>query len=219
MSGHVLPFTAILFDVDGTLVDSGSVVVDCFIQTSRELGLPEHPRDHYLQYAGPPLRVSFANLGLKGEQIDQAITHYRSLYHHRFLEPGAFPGIDELLHGLVAAQLPLATATSKQEYMAKDQLEHLGLAHYFTHIVGATPSPQCTKTTVIRDALQRLDADGVDISRPVLIGDRIWDVHGGAEVGLPVIGVEWGYADPGELDDAFARVVDTTEALDLLTRS
>ena len=96
--------------------------------------------------------------------------------------------------------------------MALAQMEHLGLSEVFDVIAGATPDPASSKATVIREALTRLEARGVDTSHPVIIGDSIWDVRGAQEAGIPVIGVGWGYATEDGLDEADA-VCETVEDL------
>lgn len=210
------PWTTVLFDVDGTLVDSADVVIRAFRQTLSDLGLPERTESELAAFVGPPLVTSFTGLGLLGADLDEAVVHYREIYHTLYLEPEVFPGIPQLLTDLDDAGVVLATATSKQEYMARSQLEHLGLAHHFHVIAGATPDPSCSKASVIRDALTRLDGAGVPTARPVLLGDRSWDVEGGAEAGIPVIGAGWGYAAPGELGGAVALAADVASARDLL---
>ena len=79
-------------------------------------------------------------------------------------------------------------------------------------IAGATPDPESSKTTVIHEAIARLGAMGTDVSHPVIVGDSIWDVRGGHEAGIPVIGVGWGYATEDGLDDAEV-VCETVEDL------
>ena len=206
------PFSCVLFDVDGTIVDSGAVVIDVFEQTIHDLGLEPRTRDELRRYIGPPLEASFRDLGFEGEEHAAAVAHYRDLYREVFLDPPLFPGVLDLLHQLRDAGLPLATATSKQEYMARDQFDHLGITSLFEVVAGATPDPACSKATVIADALERLLARGIDVTRPVLVGDRSWDIEGGEEAGVPVIGVSWGYANPGELDPALA-IAHTTDGL------
>lgn len=205
-----------LLDVDGTIVDSAGVVIRSFQRTAEDLGLPPLPDDDYRPFVGPPLFTSFERLGLRGDELGRAVEHYRSVYSGLYLEPDPYPGIAELLADLDAAGLALATATSKQLHMARGQLEHLDLARHFDAIAGATPDPACTKATVIRDALSQLTALGRDVSRPVLVGDRFWDVEGGAEAGVPVIGAGWGYGEPGELDGAWALAPDVASLRALL---
>lgn len=171
------------------------------------------PDDQRLRtYVGPPLWYSFGDLGYEGELLANLVSGYRARYHAHYLDPEPFPGVIELLHDLHRAGIPLATATSKQAPMALAQMEHLGLSEVFDVIAGATPDPASSKATVIREALTRLEARGVDTSHPVIIGDSIWDVRGAQEAGIPVIGVGWGYATEDGLDEADA-VCETVEEL------
>ena len=171
------------------------------------------PDDQRLRtYVGPPLWHSFGELGYEGELLANLVSGYRARYQAHYLDPEPFPGIIEVLHDLHDAGVPLATATSKQAPMALAQMEHLGLSDVFDVIAGATPDPGSSKATVIREALMRLEALGIDISAPVLVGDSIWDVRGAQEAGIPVIGVGWGYATEDGLDDADA-VCETVEEL------
>ena len=171
------------------------------------------PDDQRLRtYVGPPLWYSFSDLGYEGELLAHLVSGYRTRYQAHYLDPEPFPGVIELLHDLHRAGIPLATATSKQAPMALAQMEHLGLSEVFDVIAGATPDPASSKATVIREALTRLEARGVDTSHPVIIGDSIWDVRGAQEAGIPVIGVGWGYATEDGLDEADA-VCETVEEL------
>lgn len=175
-----------------------------------DLPLPDDQR--LRTYVGPPLWYSFSDLGYEGELLANLVSGYRARYHAHYLDPEPFPGVIELLHDLHRAGIPLATATSKQAPMALAQMEHLGLSEVFDVIAGATPDPASSKATVIREALTRLAARGVDTSHPVIIGDSIWDVRGAHEAGIPVIGVGWGYATEDGLDEADA-VCDTVDDL------
>ena len=171
------------------------------------------PDDQRLRtYVGPPLWYSFSDLGYEGELLAHLVSGYRARYQAHYLDPEPFPGVIELLHDLHRAGIPLATATSKQAPMALAQMEHLGLSEVFDVIAGATTDPASSKATVIREALTRLEARGVDTSHPVIIGDSIWDVRGAQEAGIPVIGVGWGYATEDGLDEADA-VCETVEEL------
>ena len=171
------------------------------------------PDDQRLRtYVGPPLWYSFGDLGYEGELLANLVSRYREQYQAHYLDPEPFPGVIDLLHDLHDAGVPLATATSKQAPMALEQMEHLGLSDVFDVIAGATPDPGSSKATVIREALTRLEALGVDISAPVLVGDSIWDVRGAKEAGIPVIGVGWGYGTEDGLEDADA-VCETVEEL------
>ena len=202
MPTSAYPYTCVLLDVDGTIVDSGPVIIDALEVTLKKMGFPVPPPEEMGKYVGPPLWVSFPLLGVPDDQVDEAVAEYRAYYKHRCLTPPVYPGMVDLIKDLHGAGIALGTATSKQEHMAIDQMEHLGLAPYFTEIIGATPDPHCDKSAVVQDALNRLEAKGVDISGAVIVGDRHYDLDGANAVGINSIGVAWGYAEPGELDPA-----------------
>lgn len=212
----MLPYSVVLFDVDGTLVDSADAVADGIRHALTVMGLPDRPVSELRRFVGPPLWDTFEEYGLSREDQDKAVVAYREYYHKIFLDPPLFDGVREALTQLHEAGLPLATATSKYVVMAHQQMEYLQIAPLFDVIAGAPPTPGSTKETVIRDALAQLEAAGHDVSRPVLVGDRCFDVEGAREVGIPVIGVEWGYAEPGEFDTAAAVVATPADLVDLL---
>lgn len=210
------PYSVVLFDIDGTLVDSADAVADGIRHALSVMGLPDRPVEELRRFVGPPLWDTFAEYGMSREDQDKAVLAYREYYHNIFLDPPLFPGVKNALAELHAAGIPQATATSKYVVMAQKQMEFLDVAQYFDVIAGAPPTPGSTKETVIRDALAQLEASGRDVSRPVLVGDRCFDVEGAREVGIPVIGVEWGYALEGEFDTADAVVATPGDLVDLL---
>ena len=207
-----LSISVVLFDVDGTLVDSAPAVMSAFRDALSDYDLPIPDDQRLRTYVGPPLWYSFGDLGYEGELLAALVTRYRTRYQAHYLDPEPFPGVIDLLHDLHDAGIPLATATSKQTPMAVAQMEQLGLTSIFDVVAGATPDPSSNKARVIREALTRLEAAGADISHPVIVGDSIWDVRGAQEAGIPVVGVGWGYATEDGLDDADA-VCETVEDL------
>ena len=119
----------------------------------------------------------------------------------------------DVIRAIHAAGVPLSLATSKPESLAKLILVDLGVAELFTEITGASEDEvRSKKADVVAEALRRLAADGADLSRPVMIGDRIHDIHGAAEHEVPTIYVTWGYGSLAETAGAVA-VVDTPAQL------
>ena len=187
-------------------------MIGAFRATLSDFGLPIPDDQRLRTYVGPPLWHSFGELGYSGQLLADLVARYRELYAHHYLDPEPFEGVPELVWDLHRAGVPVATATSKQTPMAIAQMERLGLSQAFDVIAGATPDPASSKTTVIHEAVARLGARGADVSHPVIVGDSIWDVRGGHEAGIPVIGVGWGYATQDGLDDA-DLVCETVEDL------
>jgi phosphoglycolate phosphatase len=97
-------------------------------------------------------------------------------------------------------------------------MDHFGLAPDLEAMVGATLDERTlsAKSDIVREALRRLEAAGVDTSRPVLIGDRHHDVEGGQDAGVPVIFVRWGFSWPHEAEGAQAAVDDVDQLRALL---
>ena len=150
-----LSISVVLFDVDGTLVDSAPAVMSAFRDALSDYDLPIPDDQRLRTYVGPPLWYSFADLGYEGELLAGLVTRYRTRYQAHYLDPEPFPGVIDLLHDLHNAGIPLATATSKQTPMAVAQMEQLGLTSIFDVVAGATPDPSSNKARVIREALRR----------------------------------------------------------------
>ncbi len=194
-------FSAVLFDLDGTIVDSAPGITATLAYTLEELGEPVPTPSELVAWVGPPILDSFRDLaGFTTEQAQHALTIYRP----RYLSTGVFDahvyeGVPEVLAAIHAAGIPLSLATSKPETPARIVLEHFGLAQYFTELTGASDDERrSAKADVVAEALRRLGEDGADLSRPVMVGDRHHDVEGAAAHDVPTIFVRWGYGDPAE---------------------
>jgi phosphoglycolate phosphatase len=214
-----LPYTAVLCDLDGTIVDSAPGITATLAYTFERLGLPVPSPAELLAWVGPPILDSFRDLaGFDLEQSKRALDIYRP----RYLSAGAYnaalyPGMAEVLHAIGHAGIPLSLATSKPETPARAVLEHFSLADAFDELAGASDDEvRSAKKDVIEEALRRLDEGGADLSRPVLIGDRRHDVEGAAHHGIPTIFVTWGYGSPAEGAGAIAIVDNPAELLPLL---
>jgi len=211
-------WSAVLFDLDGTIVDSASDITASLAHMFTELGL-DVPSDEVLRsYVGPPLLDSLRlTAGFDDAEAWEALNVYRDHYADHVLRSPVFPGVAGVLERLHAAGVPVALATSKPESMAREVLDHAGLTQYFTVITGASDDEELsTKADVVREALRRLREGGVDVSNPVMVGDRGYDTLGAGANGVPTILVEWGYGSPAEASDAMAVVHSTDQLRNLL---
>ncbi|AYF97891.1 HAD hydrolase-like protein [Protaetiibacter intestinalis] len=210
------PFTAVLFDLDGTIVDSAPGILSSLAHTYEQLRLPVPAPAELLKWVGPPILDSFRDLAkLDEDESRYALALYREDYRSRGVyDAPAYPGVLDALRAIRAAGLPLSLATSKPESLAKLILDDLHVADAFTEITGASEDEvRSSKPDVVAEALRRLAADGADLSRPVMVGDRIHDVEGAAEHGVPTIFVTWGYGAPAEASGAIATVDTAAELL------
>lgn len=211
-------WSPVLFDLDGTIVDSAADITASLAHMFAELGLDVPSDEALLSYVGPPLLDSLRlTAGFDDAEAWEALNIYRDHYGEHVLSSPVFPGIAGVLERLHAAGIPVALATSKPESMAREVLEHAGLTQYFTEITGASDDEELsTKADVVREALRRLQAKGVDTSNAVMVGDRGYDTLGAAANGVPTILVEWGYGSPAEAGDAMAIVHSTDQLRNLL---
>ncbi|AMM19539.1 haloacid dehalogenase [Frondihabitans sp. PAMC 28766] len=208
------PYSVVLFDLDGTIADSAPGIVSSLTVTIGELGFPVPTPLELLEWVGPPLPHSFTEkLGLTGQALEHAMKVHRARYFTEgALDSTVFPGMGDILRRVHGAGIPSSLATSKPEAPAKLMLDHFGLSPYLDVITGASADEtRSLKADVVAEALRRLDERGVDLSRPVLIGDRHHDVEGAAVHGVPTIFVEWGYGSVDEQAGAVAVVSDTGE--------
>lgn len=199
-----MQWDTILFDLDGTLTDSGPGILNGIIATAEEMGLPERPRDFYRAFIGPPLLWSFQNLlGLSEEQSRQAIKTYRNFYTKTGIwENAPYPGIKELLEQLKKAGLKLAVATSKPEVMALQVLEHFELLPYFDCVAGASlQEDHDQKAESVARCLQKCGG------RAIMVGDRHHDIEGARKNNIPCIAVLYGYGSRQEFEEAGAAYI------------
>jgi phosphoglycolate phosphatase len=212
------PYSCILFDLDGTIVDSAPGITATLAYMFEQLGKPIPTPSELLKYVGPPLLDSFRDYaGFDAAQSAEAL----AIYREKYLNVGAYdatqyPGVGLVLKAVHESPVPMSLATSKPETPATLILEHFNLARYFDIITGASDDEvRSAKKDVVAEALVRLAAMGADISRPVLVGDREHDVQGAAANGVPTIFVEWGYGSIAEQAGSVA-VVSTPEELQTL---
>jgi phosphoglycolate phosphatase len=213
------PFTAVLFDLDGTISDSAPGILESMTHTLRTVGVPVPDRATLMSFVGPPIMDTFRiALGMDEEQADRTLAVYREHYLARgALDSRMYPGIDVVLHTLHEAGVPISTATSKPETPATYILEHYGLTGDIDVITGASDDEvRSAKADVVEEALRRLDARGFDISRPVLVGDRLHDVEGAAAHGVPTVFAEWGYGSPAEAEGTVAQAATPLDLLPIL---
>lgn len=203
-----------MFDLDGTLTDSGEGIIKCARQALEYFGIPPVSDEEMRVFVGPPLRDTFISFGVPAAEVEEAVRIYRSRYNTiGKYENTPYAGIRELLERLKADGCHLFVATSKPEDMAVDILTHFALAPYFDLICGAV-------RTAARDSKEKVIAylleQAGNHERPrtvIMVGDTHFDVSGAKAHGIPTVGVAWGY---GKVDDmlsagALAVASDTEE--------
>jgi phosphoglycolate phosphatase len=193
---------AVLFDLDGTIIDSRVPFVTSMNYALAANGHPQREPEELLPYLGPPTGIALTELiGDDDRLIGETLETYREHYARTSAETTlVYDGIPELLASLHGRVL-LAVATSKIGTSAVMLLEHLGLAERFDVISGPLASALAEpKSVTVAQALAALGGP----QRPVMIGDRRYDVEGARAHGVPTIGVLWGAGSEQELREAGA---------------
>jgi phosphoglycolate phosphatase len=197
---------AVLFDLDGVLVDSRSAITGCINYALVAHGLPEQAEGTLYGFIGPPLALAFAELTKQPSDsavVVSCVRTYRERYAEASLrETAVVPGITDALSQLADTHR-LAVATSKPVVFAEPLLVALGLRNFFDVVAAPKLSaPSEHKSTTIGLALSALSP-----IRAVMVGDRSFDIIGAHQHGLPAIGVTWGIGGTDELASEGAEAI------------
>jgi len=196
----------VLFDLDGTVVDTQGAILRVASRVLAERGYPEPDPQDLLPMVGPPLEEGFMLVaGVGREEAVSLAGAYRALFDE-IVVPDDYPplpGMRALLDSLAASGRVLAVATSRMEDTARTMVREQGLTR-FRVVCGSVPGVRYRKAESIAAAL---DALGASASEAVMVGDRKHDVEGACELGMPCIGLYSGAAAPGEHERAGAVAV------------
>ena len=203
----------LLFDLDGTLTNPKEGITKCVQYALRHFQIDEPVLDKLIPFIGPPLRQSFMDVyGFDEAQATLAVAKYRE----RFSTVGLFenfpyPGIAAMLQQLQQQGKIMAVASSKPTIFVRQILEKFELAPYFQVIEGSNiDGSRVEKKEVIAEVLRQLG--NPPAQQLLMVGDRKFDVIGAREMGLGCVGVRFGFAAPGELEDSGAVYIAETVA-------
>lgn len=216
-------FEYILFDLDGTLTDPKEGITKSVQYALHSFGIEEPELKVLEPFIGPPLRDSFVEFyGFSEEEAKQAVVKYRERFQVTGLyENKIYPGIPRLLARLQKEGKHLAVASSKPQVFVEKILTYFKIDQYFEVVVGSELNGgREKKEEVVEEALRQLFKNHARmLEKTVMVGDRKFDVQGGRKAGLKTIGVSYGYAGKGELEEAGADyIAGSVRALENLLR-
>ena len=196
--------TCILFDLDGTVLDSKPGVFHSISYALNAMSLPMPHEEVLMGFLGPPITMGFEKIcNVPKERVEEAVRLYREYYNNggKF-EAEIFGGMRELLINLRKNQFSCCVTTSKPEIFAKQILAHYDMDCLFDGIYGSgLDGARDSKAEVIAYCLEQQSITSKDC---ILVGDRYFDVDGAKAFDMPCIGVLFGYGSKEELEQAGA---------------
>lgn len=210
----------VLFDLDGTLVESATGIRLSVEHAMRELSLPCPDLSDYTLYVGPPLEDTFRGLcSVPEELIGRALVIYRDYYDTAAQKTNRlYIGVKELLEELRDRGVKLALCTSKNESVARGVVELLGIDRLLDAVCGSTlDGSRRAKADIIPYSLKTLGC--TDKSRAVMVGDTHFDARGAQLAGVDFIGVTYGYGTRESMEKFGASVFadNAGELIDLIS--
>ena len=207
---------AVIFDLDGTLVDTLADIADACNHILSQEGWPTHSLHAYRRFVGGGARalVERALPSDAGLEVDRILECFRAHYHaHLIVKSAPYPGIDALLHALCSQQLPLAILSNKPHTMVLEVAKHFFKTTPFVAVQGQVPEiPKKPNPTSV---LSIADTMALPPAQIAYVGDSDVDIATGRAAGMCAIGVDWGFRGRSELEACGADHVLTCPA-DLL---
>lgn len=195
----------IIFDLDGTIMDSNIGIINSLRYALRAMGLEPDTLGDLSRFIGPPLYDTFKDAaGLAPQKAEEAVGKYREYYMQKgIFEAAPYPGAANMLAALQASGRRLFLGTSKEKSQAERVLNKFALTPYFHFVGGASwDGSRRSKTEVLRYLLA--ENPGVE-EKAIMVGDTVYDVEGALAVGLDTAAVLYGYGSRWSLEKAGAK--------------
>ena len=196
-----------LFDLDGTLSESGEGILECVRKIFERTNRPLPSEEIIKSFIGPPIYDSLKRCGFSHEESEEGV----KIYKEEFLKSGiyknkVYDGMNELLSSLKENGVLLGVATTKYQPFAEKIINMLKLDRFFDFVGGATAGKERhTKELVIRYSLENLGANAD--SHIIMVGDTKFDAEGAANVGCDFIGVLYGYGTKQEMENFYKNAI------------
>ncbi|ARQ05288.1 HAD family hydrolase [Macrococcoides caseolyticum] len=192
----------VLFDLDGTLTDPYIGITNSIIYSLQQMNIEAPDNSALIPFIGPPLHESYRTVyNLQDEDNATAIKHYRTYFSDKGMyENEVYAGIEIVLQALKAQGKQLFIATSKPTDFAIPILQHFKLDGYFNEIVGSNMDG--TRTNKAEVIATVMNTHQLNPDKTVMIGDRMYDIHGAHQNNIDSIGVLYGYGSAEEIKAA-----------------
>ncbi|NOR86973.1 MAG: HAD hydrolase-like protein, partial [Bacteroidales bacterium] len=197
---NILSLKAVLFDLDGTIINPKQGIINSILFAVEKTGLQEQKPEELNSFIGPPLHQSFQKrYGVSESEAFEMVRQFRVYYAEKGIrECYVYDGIEELVKKLHSHQIFLSLATSKPIGFANQLLEYFKLDKYFSFTAGALMDGKRTdKKEVIQFALDHIPT--FEKQEILMIGDREFDIEGGQFHGLKTAWAQWGFGSDEEI--------------------
>lgn len=216
MNNTCLNKNNIIFDLDGTLLDTSEGILESVIYTIKKLNLEMLPVNSLQTFIGPPVQISFTEkYGMNSDEAQKAADIFRDYYKSEaLLKAKPYSDIYDTLDHLLNHGKRLAVATYKREDYALQVLKHFGCDKYCVVMHGADNLNQLKKKDIILKCIHEMSGS---ISDSVYIGDTKHDALGAQEAGIDFIGVTYGFGFKNKADvDEYQNVGCATNAEEIM---
>lgn len=193
-------YELIIFDLDGTLTDSGPGIINSVQYALEKMGINEEDRLKLHAFVGPPLIDSFQEFyEMTPKEAWQAVQYYRKYFVEKgMFENQVYAGMPALLARLYDSRRCLAVATTKPGVYARQILEHFDLLNYFNPVAGSNlDGSLMNKSELIAMVLEQFPH--LQPQAALMVGDRKFDIQGAKLNGIDSVAVTFGYGSREEL--------------------
>lgn len=204
-------FKVVLFDFDGTFVDSGEGILNCVEYALEKHNIPVGDRSRLNYFIGPPLYTSFTDLyGIEGEDCENIVETYRERYASKgVFECALYDGIIDVVKSLKENGIKVGIASAKPEIFIYQMIELFKVEGLFDTIAGRDlENHDDDKTGILLKSMSNLGIKNEeDKVKVAMVGDRHYDITGAKNAGVTSVGVTYGYGTEQELVDAGADFI------------
>lgn len=209
----------VMFDLDGTLLDSQRGILSALAQTVTSFGVTAPSNDVLVSHVGASLWTIFAELLGTSDQgtLNAAAAEYRRIYGlGAMFDYDVYPGVEDMLSHVRSMEMRVVIATAKALPYAERVVAHTPFGSMIHKVYGSElDGTRTQKADLLRYVL---DSEQIEPERVVMVGDRSHDINGAHANGVDGIAVLYGYGSPDEFQHATALAATPADVLTILQR-
>ena len=212
-------FKSIIFDLDGTLLDSSLGIFNSVRYAEKMMGLEKISDSRLKEFVGPPPKKMYAKVYNLSEEKALKCAGYHREYSKNYgaYESNKYEGLVTLLETLQGKNYKLSVATLKSQKIAENVLEYHGIKKYFDAIIGMDDKESLTKARTIELAMESVGV--LEKEKTLMVGDSLYDLDGAKECGIKFVAALYGFGFDKEVQDenVYACINKISELLQILS--